>query len=224
MRQAVGIPREAPLLLRLAELPPALTPGEIGNAYLKIAQGFIRRPEAQQVDLFTKIRAEQTKFAKAAWAPNIAFVGSAARVDGNNNTILGAIDGLVASIIIDVPLYDPARRGRLGEALGLEHASLAFQRQVEELITLEIEVTTVEAQKSLATTFKTARLLQTAAEHYDATRQAYSRELVPASAVVTAIAADMLAKIQHHAALFSYHNGLARLKRVTADRETPYGH
>lgn len=224
LRQSIGLPRAQPLLLKQAELPPALTPQQIGSVYAKIAAGFVRRPEARQVDLFRTIREEQTKFAKAAWAPNIAFVGSAARIDGNNNTILGAIDGLIASIIVDVPIYDPARRGKLREALGLEQASVAFQRQVEELITLEIEVTAVEAQRALATTFKTARLLQTAADHYDAARQAYSRELVPASAVVTALAVDMLAKVQHHAALFSYHNGLARLKRVTADREAAYGY
>jgi outer membrane protein TolC len=224
LRQSIGAAREAPLLLKQAELPPALSPQEIGSAYAKIAQGFLRRPEAEQVDLFARIRGEQTKFAKAAWAPNILFIGNATRIDGNNNTILGAIDGLIASVIIDIPIYDPARRGRLREALGLEYASLAFQRQVEELITLEIEVTVVEAQKALATALRTARLLQTAAEHYDAARQAYSRELVPASAVVTAVAADMLAKIQHQAALFGYHNGRARLKRVTADREGGYGY
>ena len=40
-----------------------------------------------------------------------------------------------------------------------------------------------------------SRASKAASEHYDATRQAYSRELVPASAVVTAIALDMIAKI-----------------------------
>ena len=110
------------------------------------------------------------------------------------------------------------------EALGLEHASIAFQRQVEELITLEIEVTAVEAQKALAVVLKAGRAKLVAAEHYDATRQAYSRELLPASDVVTAIALDMLAKTQSLQAVFAYHTSKATLKRVTADREAQYGY
>ncbi len=222
--QAVGRPRDRPPLLAQTTLPPAASATDIAGAYAKIAAGFVRRPEAQQIDLFAEIRRQQTAFAKAGWSPNVIFGSSFARIDGNNNTILGAIDGLLASVIIDVPLYDPARRGRLREALGLEQASLAFQRQVEELITLEIEVTAIDAQRSLATCFKAERARQTAAEHYDAARQAYSRELTPASAVVTAIALDMLAKIQNQTAAFNYHNAAAKLRRVTADRETVYGY
>jgi hypothetical protein len=71
---------------------------------------------------------------------------------------------------------------------------------------------------------KTARARAVAGEHYAATRQSYSRELLPASAVVTAIALDMLAKLQHSQALYAYHHARARLKRVTADRDALYGH
>ncbi len=222
MKQSVGLDRDEPLVLRTASLAPAVTTGELLSAYASIVKGFLDRPENKEVDLFAKIRAEQVKFAKAAWMPNLVFLGSATNISGTNNTILGAIDGLIASFIVDVPLYDPARRGRLREALALEQASLAFQHQVEQLITLEIEVNAIEAQKALATVFRAERAKITAADHLEASRQAYTRELIPASGTVTAIVFDALAKAQYLQAVFAYHNARAKLKRVTADRETPY--
>jgi outer membrane protein TolC len=224
LKHFVGVSRDEPLTLKQVTLPPALAAAELISAYEKVQEGFAERPEAKQLDLFTEIRKEQVTFAKAAWNPNVVILGSLVNVQGNHNTILGVIDGLIASLVVDVPIYDAGRLGKLREALGLEQASLAFQRQFEELITLEIEVTAIDAQKALANEMKAARARAAAAEHYDATRQAYSRELVPASAVATAIGLDMLAKIQHAQALFAYHDARARLKRVTADREAQYGY
>lgn len=224
LRQAVGVARNEPLRLARTSLPPAMTPQEALSVSQTIAAGFVRRPEVQMVDLFARLRAEQVNFAKAAWAPNIALFGSFINVSGNHNTILGALDGLVAGLAVDWPIYDPARRGRLREALGLEQAAIAFQRQVEELITLEIEVSAIESQRALATTFHTARALDLAAEHYESTRQAFSRNLVPASSVALALGVDMLAKMQHVAALFAHEQSRARLRRVTADREAALGY
>jgi len=224
LKTFVGVARDDPLPLKLASLPPALTASELISAYETVVEGFPERPEAKQLDLFAGIRAEQVTFAKAAWHPNVVVLGTMVGTHGPGNTILGAIDGLVASLIVDIPIYDAGQLGKLREALGLEQASLAFQRQFEELITLEIEVTAIDAQKALATELKAARARAAAAEHYDATRQAYSRELIPASAVVTAVALDMLAKVQHLQSLYAYHDARARLKRVTADREAQYGY
>lgn len=224
LRHYVGIAPGAPLILRDVSLPPAVTAKELISRSAAKMKGWFSRPELQQVDLFTKIRAEQVRFAKAAWAPNVALLGAYTDVQGNNNSVFGAIDGLVVSLLVDIPIYDPARRGRLREALGLEQASLAFQRQVEELIDLEIEVSAVDYQKAAAITVKAARAEQIAAEHYQATRQAYSRELAPASAVVTGIALDMLARIQRAQSLYAYHSANAKLKRVTADRASEFGH
>jgi len=224
LRHYVGVERDEPLELASASLQAVLPPEKLLDVATTVAKGFLARPESEQVSLFTRIREQQTKFAKAAWAPNLALLGTYTDIQGNHNTILGVLDGILVSLIVDVPIYDPARRGRLREALGLEHASKAFQKEVEDLISLEIEVTGVEAQRALATVLKAARAAQTAAEHYQATRQAYSRELVPASAVVTAIAFDMIAKAQYIQASFAYHNARAQLKRVTADRESEYGY
>lgn len=219
LRQSVGVDRDEPLELADVRLPPALTPAEKQSVYETIVAGFPRRPEIQMVDLFAKLRAEQVNFAKRAWAPNIAFVGSFINIAGNHNTIVGALDGLVAGIIVDWSIYDPSRRAKLREALGLEKAAEAFQRQVESLITLEIEVTKIDAQRALATVFHAARALDIADEHYDTARQAFSHNLAPASTVATALAIDMIAKAQHAAALFGYHQAKAKLRRVTADRE-----
>lgn len=219
LRQAVGVGRDEPLELADVQLPPALSPGQIQSVYETIVTGFGRRPELQMVDLFAKLRSEQVNFAKRAWAPNIAILGSFINVSGNHNTILGALDGLVAGLIVDWPIYDPARRARLREALGLEKAAEAFQRQVEELVTLEIEVTKIDGQRALATAFRAARALEIAEEHYDTARQAFSHNLAPASTVATALAVDMIARVQHAAALFGYHQARAKLRRVTADRE-----
>jgi outer membrane protein TolC len=224
MKQAVGLNPGEPLLLKQPSLVPAVTPTELARAWVAVAKGFAERPENQQVSLFTKIRAEQVAFAKAAFAPNIIFLGNQVSISGHPYSILDAVDGLIASFIIDIPIYDPARRGKLREALGLEQASLAFQNQVEQLITLEIDVTAVEAQKALATALRAARAEQVAIEHTDTTRQAYSRELVPSSSVVIAIGLEALMKISRLSALFNYHNTRAKLKRVTADREAQYGY
>jgi outer membrane protein TolC len=223
LKHYAGVGRDEPLLLRQASLAPPITAQEALSVYAQIVRGFFNRPELQQVDLFTGIRREQVKFAKAAWAPNVAIAGTYTDTQGSLHTILEQVDGLIVSALVTVPIYDPARRGRLREALGLEQASLAFQRQVEELITLEIEVTGVDCQRALAILLKCAHARQIAAEHYDATRQAFTRELVPASDVVAATVIDMLAKAQYLQAVFAYHDARARLKRVTADRESEYG-
>jgi outer membrane protein, heavy metal efflux system len=224
LKQFVGIAGNEPLVLRSASLPPAVTMRDAIRVSAAVARGFLHRSENQQVDLFTHIRQEQVKFAKAAYAPNLALLTGYVDSQGSHHTILDAVRGLVVSTVIDVPLYDPARRGVLREALNLEQASLAFQRQVEELITLEISVTAIDAQKALVTTFKTAEARQIAAEHEQASRQAYSRELIPASGVVIAVGLNAVAKIQHLGALYAYHNARARLNRVTANREIHYGH
>ncbi len=156
--------------------------------------------------------------------PNIAMIGTYNDTQGNKSSVLGAIQGLFTSLILDIPIYDPARRGKLREALGLEKASQAFQRQVEELITLQVEVTAIDVQKAIATLIKAVQARQTAGEYYQAARQGYSRELVPASDVVTAIALDMIARLQHLRSLYAFHNAKARLRRVAADREVKYGH
>ncbi len=224
LKHFVGVPRDEPLVLDEASLTPALTAAELIGAYETVVKGFTERPEAKQLDLFAEIRKEQVTFAKAAWNPNVVILGTYVDTQGNNNTILGVVDGLIATLIVDVPIYDAGRLGKLREALGMEQASLAFQRQFEELITLEVEVTAIDAQKALANELKAARARAAASEHYDATRQAYSRELVPASAVVIGIGLDMLAKIQHLQTLYAYHDAQGRLKRVTADREAQYGY
>lgn len=224
LRQSVGFNRDEQMMLAAETLPPALTPEQIQGAYETIVMGFAKRPELQMVDLFARLRAEQVNFAKRAWAPNIAFVGSFVNVSGNNNTIIGVVDGLVAGLIVDWPIYDPSRRAKLREALGMEYAAAAFQRQIEELITLEIEVTKIDCQKALALAFRAARSMEIAAEHYDAAREAFSHDLQPAATVATALAIDMIAKVQHAAALFGYQQGRAKLRRVTADREAALGY
>lgn len=224
MRQSVGVGRDEPLKLASTQLPPALEPGQKQAVYETIAAGFAARPELRMADLFAKIRAEQVTFAKRAWAPNIVLLGSFVNVSGNHNTIVGVVDGLIAGLVVDWPIYEPARRAKLYEALGLEKAAEAFQRQVEELVTLEIEVSAIEGQKALATVFRAVRAAEIAADHYAATRQAYSRELVPASTIAIALGIDMVAKVQHEFALFSYHQARAKLRRVTADREQALGY
>jgi outer membrane protein TolC len=224
LKKAVGLNPAEPLLLRSATLPPLVTPAERLSVAAAIVQGFLHRPETQEVNLFARIQAEQVKFAKAAWAPNIVVLGNEITIAGNGNPILNAIDGIIAGVIIDVPIYDPARRARLREALGLEQAGLALQREVEQLVTLEIDVSALEAQKALALVMRAARAVQIAAEHYDASRQAYSRELIPAAGVVTAVVLDAGAKIEQLTVLFNYHVARANLKRAMADRETAYGY
>src|SRR5207237_6414224 len=129
-------------------------PRETISAYAAVIKGFLGRPENKEVDLFANIRREQVNFAKAAWKPNIALLGAYTDTEGNHHPILNSIDGLIVSAVIDVPLYDAGRLGKLREALGFEQASLAFQREVEGLITLEISVTAIDAQKALANVLK----------------------------------------------------------------------
>ncbi len=224
LRTFVGVSRNTPLPLASASLPAVATDFQQLDIASQIIRGFQRRPENNQVNLFTKIREQQVEFAKAEWRPNFAIIGTYADIRGPNNTIIDQVDGLLASFLIDLPLYNPARRGRLREALGMEHASKAFQKQVEELITLEIEVTAVDAHSATTNLIKADRAQHVAARHYQATRQAYSRELIAASNVVTAIALDMLAKIQHQQALFNHHTAMAKLRRVTADRDAEFGY
>jgi outer membrane protein TolC len=224
MKQAVGLLPDEPLVIRQASLPPLVTPQERQSVLAAITQGFLGRPENKEVNLFAGIRAEQVKFAKAAWAPNVVILGNETNVAGSPYAILNAVDGIIAGVLIDLPVYDPGRRGRLREALGLEQAALAFQQQVEELLTLEINVTALDAQKGLAAVMRAFKARQDTADHLDSARQAYSRELIPASGVVLAMGIDALGKIGYSQALFTYHNAKANLKRVTADRETPYGY
>lgn len=224
LKHYVGVPREEAMRLRSVSLPPAYTPAEVLSRIALVQRGFVSRPELAQLDLFTKIREQQTRFAKAGWLPNIALLGTYTNVSGNTNSVLGAIDGLLVSLLVDVPLYDPSLRGKLREALGLEQAALAFQRQIEDLVTLEIEVSAVDAQRALAAVLKSQRALAVAHQNYEAARQAYSRELTPASDVVTGIALDMLAKAQHAQNVFAYLQARAKLNRVTADREARYGY
>lgn len=224
LKQSVGLNPDEPLTLARVTLPLLLTEQERISVLNAVGEGFLARPETREVELFARIRAEQVNFAKKAYAPNVVAGASFVYVAGNHNTILGALDGLIAGLLIDVPIYDPARLARLREALGMERAAEAFQKMVEQLVTLEISVTAVEAQKSLASLAPAEHARLAAAEHYDATRQAYSRELVPASNVVIAIGIDAVSRVNSLTALFNYHNARARLKRVTADRETPYGY
>jgi outer membrane protein TolC len=224
LKKAIGLDPSEPLLLRQTSLPPPVTPLERLSVIAAVVKGFLHRPETREVDLFARISTEQVRFAKAAWAPNIAVFGNEIDITGNHATILNAIDGLIAGIVVDVPIYAPGQRARLRQALGLEQASLALQHEIEQLLTLEIDATALEAQRALATLAMAQRAREVAAEHEDATRQAYSRELIPASNVVTAIALNALSKAGYAQALFSYHNSRAKLKRAIADRETPYGY
>ncbi len=224
LRQAVGFEHDQPLLLASTSLPAAVDPNMIASVYQTIIMGFANRPELKMVDLFAKLREEQVTFAKTAWAPNVAFIGSYVDISGNHNTILGVLDGLVAGLIVDWPIYDPSRRAALHEALGMEKAAAAFQKQIEQLITLEIETTGVECQRALLTTFKAARALDIAQDYYDSTREAFAHDLVSAPDVAIALGALTLTKVQHLVALFSYQQDRAKLRRVTAAREMALGY
>lgn len=223
LKHSVGLSRDEPLLLRDVTLPPPITLREAVSVSAMIVKGFLGRPEGRQADLLAHLGREQVRFAKTAFAPNVALAGSYIASQGNQYNVLGQIDGLLASLIVDVPLYYPGGRAALLQALGLEQASLALQREVEQLITLEINVTAIDAQKALATVFKTARACQITAEHERASRRAYSRNLIPASGVVAGILLDGLARVQHLQALYVYHSTRAKLNRVTANREVHYG-
>lgn len=224
LKQAVGLNPADPLLLASASLPELVTPAERWSVMQAVAAGFLARPETREVDLFARIRAEQVTFAKAAYGPNIVAGGSYLNVAGNHHTIASAIDGLIAGVLIDLPIYDPSRMARLRQALAMERAAAAFQKQVEQLITLEINVTALDAHKALAMVAAAERAQAQADEHFEATRQAYSRELVPASNLVIALGIDAVAKVNTLTSVFNYHNARARLRRVTADREMKYGY
>ena len=224
LKHAVGVEPDEPLLLRQASLPPPVTPLERISVIAAAVQGFLNRPENRSLDLFAQIAREQVHFAKSMWAPNVVFFSSAINVTGNSHAILNALDGLIAGILVNLPLYDAAQRAGLRQALGHEQAALALQREIERCITLEIDVTALDAQRAVAALAAAQRAREAAAEHEDAARQAYSRELIPASDVVAAVAVNALGKAGYLQALFSYHNARSRLKRATADRETPYGY
>ena len=223
LKRTIGLDRDEPLALNNISLPPPMTYGEAVGVSATIAKGFLARPETRQMDLVTEIGHEQVKFAKTLFYPNIAALGTYVDSQGNHHTILSVVDGLIASIVLDVPIYDPASRARLRTALYVERASEAIQRLIEQLLVLEIEATALEAQRSLKTVFKTQRALQTAIEHEQTNRQAYSRDLVQASDVIVAIGVSAFAKVQHQTAVFAYHSARARLNRVTANREDRYG-
>lgn len=224
LKQVVGLDPNEPMLLRSASLPPAITPEDFISAAQSVATGFVQRPETREVDLFAKIFAEQVRFAKAAWAPNVAFVLNEVDVTGNHNTILNAVQGLIAGVIVDLPLYQPARRGRLREALDLEQASLAIQHELEQIITLDIQATVIHAQEALAIWLHAAHAQQIAEEHFESAREAYSRELITAPNLVVALAVEAVGKIAYSTATFNYHLAQANLRRATAERDTPYGY
>jgi len=224
LKQLVGLDPSEPMLLASASLPPAVTPSDLLSAAEAVATGFLRRPETREVDLFAKIFAEQVRFAKAAWAPNVAFVLDGINVTGDGNTILDALHGVIVGVIVDLPLYQPARRGRLRQALNLEQASLAIQREVEQIITLDIQTTVIHAQQALAIWLHSARARQIAEEHFESAREAYSRELIMAPTLVVALGVDAAAKIANLTATFNYHVARANLRRATAERSIPYGY
>jgi outer membrane protein TolC len=223
LKQAVGLDPAEPMVLKQTELPPIVSNEDRLRVAAAIEQGFWDRPEIKEINLFARIAAEQVRFAKACYAPNVAVIGSATVITGDQHPVLNAVDGLIAGLIIDVPIYDPARRARLRAALNLERAGQALQREVEQLITLEIEATGIGAHEALTNLALAEQARVTADEHYDAAKQAYSRDLIAASAVVVALALDTAARVNELASVFAYHNARTQLKRVTGDRETPYG-
>lgn len=223
LRVAIGLPHDKPLRLRAASLPPPTSTIEILDNAATLARGFWQRPELRQLDLLADLFHEQVKFAKAAWMPNIAFAGAATVTTGNTNAVLNAVEGLIGTVVLDWSIYSPARVALLRQSLAAERASMALQQQIEQLLTLEMQTTRLNAQKSLAMVLRAAQARQYAAEHYRLARQAYSRELVPASQVIIALSLDMAAKLEYLATLSGYHGNRACLKRVMGDRGVKYG-
>jgi outer membrane protein TolC len=222
LRVAIGVPHDQPLALASASLPPPVSTVEIlGNA-ATLAEGFCRRPELRQLDLLADLFHQQVQFAKALYAPSIGFVGAYTVTGGNSNSILSAIQGLIGTVVLDWPIYSPGRAALLREVLAMEQASLALQREIEQVLALEMETTRVSAQKSLAMVLHATQARQIAAEHYNAALQAYSRELVPANQVIIALTLNMAAKLEYLAALHGYHSSRACLKRVLGDRDVKY--
>jgi outer membrane protein TolC len=224
LKKFVGFDRDDNMLLREATLPPALNASKAVSVTANIVSGFLCRPETRELELFRKIREEQVVFAKKFYTPNIALFGSYVDTQGNHHAILNAVDGLILSTVMDVPIYTPVGLGRLREALATEQQAVALQHEVEQLLQLEIDVTTMELQRSLATLVKAARSQDIARQHYNAARQAYTRELVPASSLIIAIGLDALARVEYRTSLYALHNARASLRRVTGQRETCNGY
>lgn len=223
LKRAIGLNRDEPLILRDVTLPQPITYGEAVSVSAAIIKGFCGRPEPRQANLFAAIGREQVKFAKTLFYPTVATVDTFLDSQGRGNTILGAVDGLIVSLILDIPIYNPANRARLRAALYAERASEALRQLIEQLVVLEIETTALDAQRSLKTLLQSNRTRELAAEHERAARQAYTRELVPASDVIVAIGLNAFVRVQHATAVFAYHSARARLNRVTANREARYG-
>ncbi len=222
LRTFTGVRYEQVLQLKGVSLSPVLTQEVLFNRAAAIAKGFLRRPEIRQVDLLAQLFREQVNFVKRNYLPNAGFLGAATSTTGNSHSILNSVSGLIGVIAIDVPIYDPAQKGRLRTALGLERASKAIQQQVEDLITLEIDSSRTGVQTSLAAALKAIQGRQVAAAQYHTSRQAFSRDMALATDVIIAMSLDMLAKLEYLQTLYSYHCAQARLKRVTADWEIRY--
>ncbi len=214
LRVAIGASHDQPLVLASASLPPPVSTLEIlGNA-ATLTEGFHRRPELRQLDLLVDLFHQQVQFAKALYTPSVGFVGAYTITGGNSNSILSAVQGLIGTVVLDWSIYSPGRAALLRETLAMEQASLALQREIEQVLTLEMQATRINTQKSLATVLHATQAKQTAAEHYNAALQAYSRELVPANQIIIALTLNMAAKIEYLAALhtLSQQPGLSKAR------------
>ena len=85
---------------------------------------------------------------------------------GNHHPILNAVDGLVVSLVLDVPVYDPGNLARLRTALAVEQGAIALQHELEQLLQLETDVTTMELQRAVATLVKAVHSQDIARKHY----------------------------------------------------------
>ena len=200
LKKFVGFDRDQNLLLRDAHLPPPLNASKAVNVTASIVRGFLCRAETREIDLVRKIAEEQVVFTKLLYAPNVALLGSYVDTQGNHHPILNAVDGLVVSLALDVPVYDPGNLARLRTALAVEQGAIALQHELEQLLQLETDVTTMELQRAVATLVKAAHSQDIARKHYYATRQAWSRDLVPALSLITAIGLDALARVEYRTA------------------------
>lgn len=222
LRQSVGLSREEPMPLAASNMPPPIDPSEWLSAYGQIVKGFFQRPELRMVDYFAKIRERQVEFAKAGFGPNLIAIFGGIDSLGKSNNIIDQ-DFLAAGLILDLPIYTPGQKAALRKSLAERNATDAFQRRIEELIALEIEVSAIETQKTMANVLKASRARTAAVDHYEASRQAFTRQLINGEDLVTALGLDTQAKIQYIQTLFDYHVAKAKLKRVTAERENGYG-
>lgn len=224
LRTFVGVPPDRPLYLRSVQLPPLADRREVLSAAGTLARAFLARPEVYQAQLVVRILQEQVRFAKAGWGPNVGFLGAGTYTAGNHGAVLNALDGIAGKIVIDLPVYDPAARGRLRQMLGLEHASTALQRQVEEQIQLDIETARLEAEKTLAIVVQAAAARDAAIDRARLAHQAYAHHVLRADDVLQAIRTETDSRIDCLQALYAHHATRARLKRVLADRQVRYGH